>query len=96
MPIIIQTLNESPVIKIVHAMTPEARIHISLRPLRSARLPQYGETIAWEINVAANAIPEYKLSSKREKFPSSLIKSEINGIVIEYPIPVTKQPSQSV
>ena len=93
---IIQTLVDKPVKKMVIAITPDARMHISLRPLRSARLPQYGETIAWEINVAANAIPEYKLSSKREKFPSSLIKSEINGIVIEYPIPVTKQPSQSV
>ncbi len=46
MPIIIQTLWAKPIAQIVQAITPDARIHISFRPLRSARLPQNGETMA--------------------------------------------------
>lgn len=42
----------------VKVITPDARRHINLRPLRSARLPQYGETMAWAKYVAENAKPE--------------------------------------
>ncbi|MNH15241.1 hypothetical protein D3C79_748510 [compost metagenome] len=77
------------------AIPSEARSSISLRPLRSARLPHSGDTSAETKKVPLNTNPDQMLSDWWPLTPSCSIYSGRKGRIWLIASPVKKQPSQT-
>lgn len=77
------------------AIPSDARSSISLRPLRSARLPHIGETMAETRNVTLNVRPDHMESASWEVTPSCDTYSGRKGNIWLMASPVKKHPNQT-
>ena len=74
-----QTLVAKAWSRMALAIPSEARSSISFRPLRSARLPHIGDTMAETRNVTLNVRPDHMESASCEVTPSCETYSGRNG-----------------